>query len=229
MHPEQEEIPKLKVMVVDDHKLFRSGVRSVLETIEFVKEVVEAESGNESLQILKRKKIDIIFMDITMKNGNGFETTAVIAEEYPEIGVVALSMHEDEENIRKMIDAGALGYLFKNTDQQELKDAMTSVYNRKYFFTPQSSDALFKKVSEHKPRRTKAFEDIVLTTREEEILILICKEFTNKEICDTLFISEPTINSHRTNLLKKTNSKNMAGLVRFAIRTGIFDEPDKEK
>ncbi len=222
-----KEFPKLKVMVVDDHKLFRGGVKSALETIDFVKEVIEASSGNEALQLLKRKKIDIIFMDITMSNGNGFETTEVITEEYPEIGVIALSMHEDEENIRKMIDAGALGYLFKNTDQKELTNAMISVHERKYFFTPQSSEALFKKVASHKPRRTKAFEDIVLTTREEEVLILICKEYTNKEMSDTLFISEPTIASHRTNLLKKTNSKNMAGLVRFAIRTGIFIEENK--
>ena len=227
MTDSSKEFPKLKVMIVDDHKLFRGGVKSALETIDFVKEVIEASSGNEALQILKRKKIDIIFMDITMNDGNGFETTAVVTEEYPEIGVIALSMHEDEENIRKMIDAGALGYLFKNTDQKELTDAMISVHDRKYFFTPQSSEALFQKVKSHKPKKTKAFEDVVLTNRELDILILICKEFTNKEITETLFISDATINSHRSNLLKKTNSKNMAGLVRFAIRTGIFSEEEK--
>lgn len=214
--------PSLKVMIVDDHKLFRQGMIATLRNIGFVKELIEAGSGNEAIKILKRKKVDIIFMDITMKDGNGIDTTAIITEEYPDIGIIAVSMHENEENIRNMIDAGALGYLFKNTDQEELTNAMINVFNRKYYFTPQSSELLFQKVVAHKAKRTKAVGGIVLTNREEEILKLICEENSNKEISEKLFISDYTITCHRTNLLKKTNSKNMVGLVRFAIRHEIF-------
>ena len=141
------EIPRLKVMVVDDHKIFRKGMRSTLENIEFVKEIIDAESGNACLDILKKKKIDIIFMDISMQDGNGFETTKIIAEEYPDIGVIALSLHEDEDNIRGMLDAGALGYLFKNTDENELREAMDGVYKRKHYFTSQASLLFFQKLN----------------------------------------------------------------------------------
>ncbi len=225
MNTAYNEIAQLKVMIADDHKLFRQGMIATLKNIGFVKELIEAGSGNEAIKILKRKKVDIIFMDITMKDGNGIESTTYITEEYPDIGIIALSMHENEENIRNMIDAGALGYLFKNTDQEELTNAMINVFHRKYYFTPQSSDLLFQKVVAHKAKRTKTVGGIVLTNREEEILKLICEENSNKEISEKLFISDHTISCHRTNLLKKTNSKNMVGLVRFAIRHEIFIDP----
>ena len=125
----------VNVLIADDHEMFRRGVKMTLKNIQFVNEILEADSGNDALQIVDSNPIDIVLMDITMKDGNGISTTKIISEKYPDVGVIALSMHEDESSIVNMIKAGALGYLFKNTDEDELREAIVCVYNKGNYFT----------------------------------------------------------------------------------------------
>jgi DNA-binding NarL/FixJ family response regulator len=214
----------MKILIVDDHELFRHGLISVLKKLDFVSKVKEAENGKEAIEELnKENDYEVVFMDINMPVMNGADATKVIKRNFASLKVIALTMYEDQKHVIEMIESGASGYIVKNTDSREIKTALLKVMNNELFFSKQISESLISSiVYKHRVQRNQ-FNDLI-SNREKEILCLICHEYTTKEIASSLFISEKTVDWHRLHLLQKTNSKNIAGLVIFAVKQGIIED-----
>jgi DNA-binding NarL/FixJ family response regulator len=210
---------KLNIFLVDDHKLFREGLKLLLQNIECVGEIMEASNGLEFLATLEKTQPDIVFMDIEMPEMDGIETTRKAISLHPDLKIVALSMYGEEAYYVKMIESGVCGFLLKDSDIQEVESAIELVKEGKSYF---SQDILFKIL--HKSSEKKSIsKNSDLTEREKEVLYLICKGFSNHEIADKLLLSKRTIDKHRENLLLKTDSNNTASLVIYAIKNGIIE------
>ncbi len=207
----------VKVIVVDDHKIFRTGLEMILNGITDVKVVGSAANGNELLEILKQQETDLIFMDIKMPDINGIELTRIVRQEYPETKIIALSMYGEIEYFNKMIDAGADGFLLKNTQENELEQAIINVtegssYFSKEFISTINKQDWYKTRSSH----------VVLSKRETQVLELICQGLSNQEIAEKLHISPHTVDGHRRSLIVKTGVKNAPSLVMYAIQHGLI-------
>ena len=211
----------VKVLITDDHQIIIDGLKSLLEDKEQIKVIAEASNGKEALDTLDLIQVDVVLMDIDMPILNGIEATKKIKAEYPETKVIILSMYKESGLIKTLIKIGADGYLLKNSDKDELVDAITRVASGQQYFSSDVTMSLLDKT----PDKTSQFQPdkrvSELTQREIEILKLITEGLSNKEIGDKLFISHRTVDSHRTNLMKKIGVNNIAGLIRFAIKTGF--------
>ncbi len=211
---------KLRIIIVDDHEFFRSGVKMVINKLKYAKVVAEASNGKEFLEVIKDKEADIILMDIEMPIMNGIEATEKALEEYPDLKVVALTMFNDEEYIDRMVDTGASGFLLKNISKEILDQALQSIASGNTYYSPELWEYFSKKISQEK----KAGEmEQQFTKREMEVLSLICDGLSNKEIADKLFISERTVVGHKSNLLAKTNTKSTIGLLSYAIKNKLVE------
>lgn len=201
--------------LVDDHKLFRDGLKLILYGNFPDIKILEAANGMEYLNFLESTLPDITLMDINMPVLDGIETTRRAVEKYPDIKIIALTMHGDPEFYFKMLDAGIKGFLLKNSDVEELKEAIQSVISGDNYF---SREILLNSIKYMRRPREAENQMIELTEREKEILELICKGYSNQEIGEKLFISKRTVDKHRANILFKTNSRNTAQLVVNAVR-----------
>ncbi len=210
----------IKVLIADDHQVFRDGIESILEDVEGMEVVAQAEDGKIVLEKLKTITPDVILMDISMGDANGIETTQIVKKDYPQIKVLVLSMHEETDYIVKMLEAGASGYLLKDAGSNEMIKAIQEVYSGGTYYSQQVSAAIVSRLTNRNKKKEKQ-KGITLTRRETEILELITNEYTNPEIAEKLFISIRTVDTHRRNLLEKLNVKNTAGLVKYALRHGI--------
>lgn len=212
---------EIRLLIVDDHQIIIDGLKSLLEDEADIKLLGEANNGKEALDVLKLLDVDIVLMDIDMPIMNGIEATKQILKDFPNVRVVILSMHKEGGLIKNLISIGAHGFLLKNSDQAQLIEALRKVAAGDKYFSPDVTLSLLNKTS----IRTSAFQrmDLLsqLTERETEILKLIAEGFSNKEIGERLFISHRTVDTHRTNLMKKLNVGNIAGLIKFAIQNGI--------
>lgn len=211
---------KLKLLIVDDHKLFREGLKLLLLNLAEVGEVCEAADGEIFLKMIKTYHPDLVLMDIEMPKMNGIDATARAVELYPDIKIIALSMFGDEEYFQKMVDAGVWGFLLKNSDFSEVKKAIINVSQGNNYFT---EEILYKLVDRFKSRSHIAEPQVILSDREQEVLLLICKGFSNQEIADQLFISKRTVDHHRASLLTKTDTRNTASLVIYAIKNKMIE------
>jgi len=211
---------KLNLLIVDDHKLFREGLRLLLANLEEVGEIWEAADGEIFLQMIKTHHPDLVLMDIEMPKINGIEATTRALEQFPDLKIMALSMFGDEEYFQKMIDAGVCGFLLKNSDFSEVKKAITNVVQGNNYFT---EEILYQLVNRFKSRTPVPEPSLTLSDREQEVLLLICKGFSNQEIAEQLFISKRTVDHHRASLLTKTNTRNAASLVIFAIKNKMIE------
>lgn len=210
----------LDVIIVDDHSLFRNGLKILLTTSGQFNVIAEAENGKEFLDLLSHIQPDIVLMDIDMPVLDGIEATKEALKKYPDLKVITLSMFGEEEYYYKMIEAGVKGFLLKNSDINEVKNALITVYQGGKYFSQELLYNVVKNIrSNHKEQElTEA-----LSEREIEVLIQICNGLSNNEIADNLHISKRTVDKHRANLLDKTNSKNTAHLVMFAIKNKLID------
>ena len=205
-----------KVIIVDDHVIFRKGLYTILNEIDFVKVVGEASNGNELLELLKKQPADVILMDIKMPVMDGVEATKKVSAKYPEIKVIALTMFEEISYFNKMIEAGASGFLLKKTTSEELERAIDLVLMDESYF----SEEFMSSVNLHlKPKQKDT--SISLTDREQEVLELICKGYSNVEIANFLGVSSRTVDGFRARLFEKTGAKNAPNLVMFAIKNGL--------
>jgi DNA-binding NarL/FixJ family response regulator len=211
---------KLNIIIVDDHKLFREGLKILLMNLEEVNEVWEAPDGEVFLNMLKTCHPDLVLMDIEMPRINGVEATAKALELYPDLKIMALSMYSDEEYFQKMVDAGVCGFLLKNSEFSEVKKAITSVVKGNNYFT---EEILYRLVNRFKTKPVQTEPPVMLSDRELEVLLLICKGLSNQEIADQLFISKRTVDHHRASLLTKTNTRNAASLVIYAIKHKMIE------
>lgn len=206
---------RINVLLTDDHQIIIDGLKSLLKNQEEINVAAEASNGREALQILLFLTIDVVLMDIDMPAMNGIDALKEIRKSHPNVKVIILSMHNEAGMIRSLIDLGANGYLLKSCSQTELIDAIKKVAAGQSYFSSDVTLALLK------PATNQGQPNEVLTDRETEILKLIAAGFSNKEIGDQLFISHRTVDTHRTNLMKKLDVSNIAGLISYAIRNGI--------
>ena len=211
---------KIKVILVDDHTLFRNGLKLLLGGYDHIEIIAEASDGAEFLQTLEKRLPDIVLIDIEMPVMNGLEATQKAIIKYPNLKVISLSMYGEEEYYYKMIESGAKGFILKNSDITEVIKAINSVMKGGTYF---SSDLLYNVVKNINTVTKTTITSDQLSERERQVLEAICKGLSNQEIADQLFISKRTVEKHRASLMAKTNSKNTANLVMFAIENKLID------
>lgn len=204
---------RIKIIIVDDHQLFRNGLKFILSQNPSFEVIAEASNGKEFLDILNNLMPDIVLMDINMPVMNGIDATAKAMARYPELKILVLSMLGDEEYYNNMIDLGAKGFVLKDTDNEELITAIEKIAQGHNYF---SQELLINLI------RNKSSETTIeLTLREKEILQLICKGMSTSEIADSLHISIRTVERHKSNLLEKTNTSSSIKLVIFALKNNL--------
>lgn len=179
-----------------------------------------AADSREALLKVKDEQPDVLLMDISIGKESGIDLTAEILRHYPEIGIIGLSMHKEDNYIVKMLEVGAKGYLLKDAGADEMLRAITTVYGGETYYSPHVMTVLVRHVTTASTTRASS-EPKALTTREVEVLKLIAEEYSNPEIASQLYISIRTVDTHRRNLLDKLQVKNTAGLVRYAVKHGI--------
>ena len=213
---------KIKVLLADDHTIVRKGIRSLLDDEPNIEVVGEAEDGHETLEKVDSRNPDIVLMDSTMPVLNGLEATRQIKKRFPSVKVLVLTMHTNEAYIFQFLQAGASGYLVKQTAPQELLMAIQAVHRGESFLSPVISQTVIKEYIRHVKETGVEDNYEKLTDREREILQLITEGFSNREIADKLVISLKTVNVHRTNLMNKLNIHSVTELTKYAIRRGII-------
>jgi DNA-binding NarL/FixJ family response regulator len=210
---------KIRIIITDDHQLFRNGLKILLNSFPEFEVTGEASNGKEFLDLLKIVPADIALMDINMPEMDGIDATRKGLKINPSINIIALSMYGEEEYYYKMVDAGARGFLLKDSDISEVKEAILTVMKGGSYFSQELLYHVIQKIK-HREQETKTAN---LSKRETEILGKICEGLSNQEIAETLFISKRTVDKHRANLLGKTNSKNTASLILFAIKNKLIE------
>lgn len=205
-------IPKIKLAMVDDHQIVIDGVMALLREDEELDIVATANSATRMLQLLQQYEVDILLTDVVMEGMSGQQLAKELRKRFPAIKIIALSMSGVGEIVEEMInDADISGYLLKQTGKQELVDAIKKVHSGGQYFQPQILDELAKQAGVRK--ETDAAH---LTSREKEIIVLLEKNLSSKEIAETLFISVRTVETHRKNILKKTDTTNLLSLLKWA-------------
>ena len=210
-----------KVILVDDHTLFRNGLKLLINNTSNFRVVAEASNGKEFLELLDHTFPDVVLLDISMPEMDGIEAASIALSRYPALPIITLSMYGEEDYYFKMVSLGVKGFVLKNSDIQEVCNALDTVVEGGTYF---SQELLFNLVSNLRTNSDNAMTaDPLLSEREMEILLLICKGYSNQEIGEELFISKRTVDKHRANILFKTNCKNTANLVVFAIKNHLVE------
>jgi DNA-binding NarL/FixJ family response regulator len=213
---------KINIAVVDDHILFRTGVVSLLKDHERIQVTIQASNGKELLSTLKQYALPhIVLLDIQMPEMNGIQTTQALKELYPDIKIIILTMHNEDEFIYDLMSKGANGFIPKNKSVDTLLEAINSVMERGYYYNDQITEALIKgnngniKALEH-------LSEASLTDREIEVVKLICAQKSNKEIAEILDISPRTVDTHKNNIFLKTGAKNVIGVALYAVQSKLI-------
>jgi DNA-binding NarL/FixJ family response regulator len=219
---------RIRVLLADDHALVRAGIRSLLQNIGEVEVVAEADDGREALKLIASLQPDIVLMDIAMPNLNGLEAAMRVTKEFPNVRVIILSMHANEEYVLQSLRAGAAGYLLKGARAAELELAVASVARGETYLSPAASKHVIVDYVQRSAGDALSSQDERspverLTPRQREILQLIAEGHSTKEIAHTLNISVKTAETHRTQIMERLGIHDIAGLVRYAIRAGLID------
>lgn len=215
----------MNILLVDDHRLIRDAIRSYMEDDDEYNVVGEAQHGQAAIRILEETSVHVVLMDINMPIMGGIECTKEIKKRWPEIKILALTMMSDNQHIKQMMGAGASGYVLKNCTEKELKKAINTVFEGDTYYSSEVTEVVMNNLMKNNTTKTsKVVVDMPLTEREKEVLKLIIEEFSNNEIAEKLFISNRTVDAHKRNLLEKTGSKNIAGLVMYAINNQLFED-----
>lgn len=213
----------VKVIIADDHVLFRAGVKTALGMKKDVRLIGEADNGQQLLHLLKHLQPDVILLDIQMPIMDGITTLPEIKKLYPEIRIIMLTMHNDHSMISKLMELGANAYLTKNSDSEVIYEAIKTCYTNEYYFNDLTNKALLDGLRTKRHNDTFAPSEVKLTEKEKHILKLMCDEKSTKEIADMVDLSPRTVEAIRDKLKSKTGVKSMAGLVMYAVKSGIID------
>lgn len=207
----------MKILIVEDHHIFRESMVTFLKEQDFIESVDEADSGEKALKLLAANSFDIIIMDLSLPGISGLEASEKVKEKHPQVKILVLTMHDTLNYVRDLLKIGVEGYLFKTTNLNELVEALQKISHGETFYGAEVQQAFMEGF-----KSGNVSMSIQLTGREKEILDLICQEYSTSGIAEKLFISTHTVESHRKNLMAKTGSKNVVGLVKFAIENKIF-------
>ncbi len=213
---------KINIAVVDDQQLFRKGIISLLKPIKDFNICFEAENGEDFFEKLEEEIMpDVILLDLQMPIMDGIATTIKLKKRFPEVKIIILTIHDEEEMIVHLIEKGAHGFLPKNEDIKNVIDSIYSVHQTGHFFNEKVSQALVRGLMSSK-KITPLFENAELNDREIKIIKLICKELTSPEIAEELLLSTKTIDNHRVEILRKVGARNTAGLVMYAMKHSLI-------
>lgn len=207
---------KIKVIIVDDHQLFREGIRSIFADHESITFIGEASSAEELFELLKELQPHIVLMDISLPGENGLEAISKCKKRYPNIRFIVLTMHDDGQYVVKAVRSGAYGYLLKNADEKELTEAIETVFKEKKYFNQEISQLMVGNMALEGNANKK------LSDREMEILNLVSEGKTTKEIATDLFVSTRTVETHRVNMMKKLGVQNTAELIKKAVKLRLI-------
>lgn len=213
---------KIKIIVADDHEIFRDGLRMMLHKQPDIELVAEAGDGKELIEKIKIFLPDVVITDIKMPRMDGIAATRHISEHYPSIGIIALTMFDEDDLIVDMMEAGAKGYLLKNADKNEMVNAIKSVYTQEPYYCKHTSQRLAQMVAKSKFNPYKENAKPEFSEREVEIICFICDGLTNKEIAAKIFLSVRTVEGLRMKILEKMNVKNTAGIIIYAIKNNLY-------
>ena len=206
----------IKLLIADDHTILRDGIVSLLQQEENFMVTGTASNGYEVLELSGRLDFDICLLDINMPGLDGLETAKILRTRKPAVKIIMLTSYNDREIIAEMIHLGVEGYLLKNADKAELVEAIHKVMKGRHYFSGDVEDIILQELVEKKPA-----DLIILTEREQEVLQLLAREFTNEKIASALHISYRTVETHRKNIMQKTQSHNLAGLLKYAYSKGL--------
>lgn len=213
---------KKTIAVVDDEILFRKGLKGLLEEYKHLEVIIESEHGKDLLEKLRVRQPDVVILDIQMPVMNGIETTEAIRKRYPKLKIIILTSYGNKELMFSLIEKGANAFLTKNTDIKTIVKAINQVLEKGYYFDYETSQAMVAGIMEsNKPKPS--FKEPKLSSRELEVLKLICKEHTNREIADILCLSPRTIDTYRENIFQKTGAKNVVGVAFYAVKHKLYD------
>ncbi len=208
---------RIKIILTDDHQLFRDGIKSLLENTKRIEIIGETANGKELLDLLKQTVPDILILDLTLPDMSGIEITRQVTHDYPGLKVLILSMHNENEFVVNALKAGAKGYLPKDISKHELLEAISNINDGEEYFSKSISDAFLRKFVQ-RTRVGLQGKNPVLTPRETEIVKLVAEGLKNQQIADKLFISVRTVDAHKNNIMKKLNLKSNIDIVKFAIK-----------
>ena len=211
----------ISVYIADDHTLFRKAMVNLIRTFENVAEVKDAENGKELLNLMKNQMPDVAIVDLQMPVMDGAETCENIIQKYPDVKIIILTMHDSEKYILHMMEMGVHAFLLKNTEPEELEEAIHSIIEKDFYHNDLVAAVLRKNVKEKRTGHRPVFNTADLSDREKEIVILVCQELTIKEIGQKLSLSENTVRNHRANIMEKVGVSNMVGLVKYAYESGL--------
>ena len=209
----------IRIAIADDHQLLTDALKSHFAGVEDIQVAFIAPNGKVLVQLLEKKVVDVVLLDLNMPILDGFGAAQIIQNKFPDIGIIVMTMNRDNSSIRRMYDLGARGYLLKDSPVQEFEDALRSVNAGDTFYSAKIKDLVLQNLTNRKP------DKIMLTRREKEVLQLICQGLTSPEIAERLIISTHTVISHRKNLLNKLEVNNVVSLVRKALEMGFSIDP----
>lgn len=214
----------IRLAIADDHLLFREGIKLIFDAQQDIDLVVNAGNGKELVEAMAQQTVDVVLLDLEMPVVNGAEALNMIKEQFPETKVLLLTMHNNHKYIISFLQQGANGYLLKDATPDELVFAVKKVHETGKYLSDHVSEVLLNRLSSMKSDAVELGVGHNLNEREVEVLRYICQEFTTAEIADKMFLSNRTIESYRKRLLEKTDARNTAGLVRFAIENNLLNE-----
>ncbi len=215
----------LRVLLADDHTLVRAGMRALLSELTGIEVVGETGDGREALRLVRERKPDIALVDISMPGLNGLEVASRIVHDHPRTRVIIVSMHGDEESVRRALVAGAAGYLLKNSDRDELELALRAVARGDTWLSPALTKRVVAAYTQGAGAPSADGPYAVLTPRQREVLQLVAEGHSNKEIASRLNVALKTVETHRTELMERLGIHGVASLVRYAIQVGLV-RPD---
>ncbi len=219
----QDSEASLKVIIADDHALFRAGVKTALSLKKDIRIIGEADNGQQLLHLLKHLEPDVILLDIQMPVMDGITALPEIKKLYPHIRIIMLTMHNDHSMISRLMELGANAYLTKNSDSEVIYEAIRTCYTNEYYFNELTNKALLDGLRTKRNADAFAPAEVKLSDKEKHILKLMCDEKSTKEIADLVELSPRTVEAIRDKLKSKTGVKSMAGLVIYAIKSGIIE------
>jgi DNA-binding NarL/FixJ family response regulator len=214
---------KVSIIIADDHRIFRKGLKSLLSEKEQIQVMAEADDGDEALEMARKYKPKIVIMDIGMPKMDGIEATRQIRERLPETEVIILSMHAKKAYIDQVLQAGAKGYVLKDSDEENLIAAINTVYNGGFYLDSPIADQVLSDYFGGAAKRELKEQSDPLSEREKEVLKLLAEGHSNQEVADILCISRKTVENHRAHIVRKTGVQGQVGLTKYAARIGLID------
>jgi DNA-binding NarL/FixJ family response regulator len=212
---------KINLLIVDDHKIFRDGLKLLLSQFDFVGKLEEASNGEEFLEVLERYRPDIVLLDINMPVMNGIDAAREALGRYPGLRIIVLTTFHDEDYIEQMIFLGVEGYILKRSTPEEFEAALVKVQKGGNYFSDEIIRTISRKVNQVRIEAARKTSLPLFTLREKEILELICQGLNNEQIGDKIHISPKTVEKHKSNLFQKTDTSNTVNLIIYAFKNGI--------